>query len=73
SLESARLVGAAHYSGSITAGKNADLLVIDGDPTKNISDIRKVALVFKGAHYYKPQELYPVVGVKPFTASLTLN
>lgn len=73
SLEPARLVGAAHYSGSITAGKNADLLVIDGDPTKNISDIRKVALVFKGSHYYKPDELYPVVGVKPFTASLTLN
>ena len=73
SLEPARLVGAAHYSGSITAGKNADLLVIDGDPTKNISDIRKVALVFKGSHYYKPDELYPVVGVKPFTTSLTLN
>ena len=73
SLEPARLVGAAHYSGSITAGKNADLLVIDGDPTKNISDIRNVALVFKGAHYYKPDELYPVVGVKPFTASLSLQ
>lgn len=73
SLEPARLVGAAHYSGSINVGKNADLLIVDGDPTKNISDIRKVALVFKGPHYYKPQELYPVVGVKPFTASLGLN
>ncbi|HEX5792621.1 MAG TPA: amidohydrolase family protein [Rheinheimera sp.] len=73
SLESARLVGAAHYSGSISVGKNADLLVIDGDPIKSISDIRKVALVFKGAHYYKPEELYPVVGVKPFTASLRLH
>jgi imidazolonepropionase-like amidohydrolase len=73
SLEPARLVGAAHYSGSISVGKNADLLVVDGDPTKNISDIRNVALVFKGGHYYKPAELYPVVGVKPFTASLTLQ
>ena len=73
SLEPARLVGAAHYSGSVTAGKNADLLVIDGDPTQNISDIRKVALVFKGKHYYKPDELYPVLGVKPFTASLSVG
>ncbi len=73
SLESAKLVGAAYYSGSISVGKNADLLLVDGDPTKNMADIRKVALVFKGGHYYKPDELYPVVGVKPFTPSLAVG
>ena len=34
--------------GVIMPGKRADLILVDGDPTKNISDIRKVALVIKG-------------------------
>jgi len=33
--------------GSLQAGLRADFLVIDGDPTKNISDIRKLRWVFK--------------------------
>ena len=66
SLESAKVVGVAHKSGSIEEGKYADLLLIDGDPTKNIADIRKVSLVFKGSNYYKSAELHKVLGVKPF-------
>ncbi|BFM10916.1 hypothetical protein R50072_10690 [Simiduia litorea] len=72
SLECARLVGAAHKTGSITVGKQADMLLIDGDPLKNIADIRKVALVIKGEQMFKPSELYGVLGVKPFTSSPTL-
>ena len=34
--------------GIIAPGKRADLILVDGDPTQNISDIRKVALVIKG-------------------------
>ena len=33
--------------GSLQAGLRADFLVVDGDPTKNISDIRKLRWVFK--------------------------
>ncbi len=33
--------------GSIAPGKNADLVVIKGDPSKNISDIENVEIVFK--------------------------
>ena len=33
--------------GSIARGKFADLIIVDGDPTKNISDIRKVDTVIK--------------------------
>jgi hypothetical protein len=69
SLECARLVGAAHKTGSIAVGKQADLLLIDGDPIKNIADIRKVALVIKGQQYFKPSELHGVLGVKPFAAA----
>jgi imidazolonepropionase-like amidohydrolase len=52
--------------GSITPGKRADLILVDGDPTSNISDIRKVALVIKNGTAYYPSELYEALGVKPF-------
>lgn len=38
--------------GTIEPGKSADLLIIDGDPSKNISDIRKVLSVFKNGVGY---------------------
>jgi len=37
--------------GSIAAGKQADLVVIDGNPAARIADVEKVAMVFKdGVH-----------------------
>ncbi|NJR71763.1 MAG: amidohydrolase family protein [Gammaproteobacteria bacterium] len=53
-------------TGSITVGKDADLILINGDPSKNITDIRKVSVVMKAGALYLPQVLYPAVGVKPF-------
>jgi len=41
-------------SGSIEEGKNADLIIADGDPYKNISDIRNVTTAIKGVHVYDP-------------------
>ena len=52
--------------GSIAPGKLADLILVDGDPTVNISDIRRVALVMKEGVVYNPAEVYPELGVKPF-------
>ena len=52
-------------SGSITPGKQADLILVDGDPTANIADIRKVSLVMKGGTVYYPAEIYPALGVRP--------
>lgn len=52
--------------GSITAGKRADLVLVDGDPTRNISDVRKVALVLKEGKAYYPSEVYDALGIKPF-------
>ncbi|WP_299493828.1 amidohydrolase family protein [uncultured Shewanella sp.] len=67
SINSANLVGAGHLSGSIKEGKNADLILVEGDPTQNMSDIRNVSLVVKDNHFYKTAELYRTLGVKPFT------
>lgn len=66
SLDSAKVVGAAHKTGSIREGKAADLLLVNGDPTQDMKDIRKVSVVFKGNQYFKSAELHKVIGVKPF-------
>jgi imidazolonepropionase-like amidohydrolase len=50
--------------GSITPGKLADMILIDGDPTARISDIRKVDTVVKGGAVMYPAELYPAMGIR---------
>jgi imidazolonepropionase-like amidohydrolase len=52
--------------GSISVGKRADMVLVDGDPTANIADIRKVALVIKQGKAYYPSELDTALGIKPF-------
>jgi imidazolonepropionase-like amidohydrolase len=64
-LNAARIMSMDKDLGSITAGKLADLTLVDGDPTKNISDIRKTVLVVKDGVLYKPSELYSELGVTP--------
>ena len=56
--------------GSIERGKRADLILIDGDPTRDISTIRNVALVLQDGDAYYPAELYAELGVKPFAPAL---
>jgi imidazolonepropionase-like amidohydrolase len=53
--------------GAISPGRRADMILVDGEPTTNISDIRKVALVIKGDVAYVPPEVHEALGVKPFT------
>jgi imidazolonepropionase-like amidohydrolase len=43
--------------GSIAVGKQADLVVLAGDPSRDIADIRKVELVFKQGIGYDPAKL----------------
>ncbi len=47
--------------GSIEVGKEADLIVVDGDPSKNISDIRKVVWVFKDGVGFNSMKLFDSV------------
>ncbi len=51
-----------HDLGTITPGKLADLILVGGDPTRNISDIRKVVLVVKDGTMYDPAKLYATIG-----------
>src|SRR5579883_1968552 len=43
----AKYLGELDHFGTVAAGKQADLVVIDGNPAARISDIRKVKLVFR--------------------------
>ena len=48
-LDAAIAIGREKLVGSIEPGKLADLLVVRGDPTRNISDVRQVERVFLGS------------------------
>lgn len=52
--------------GSITPGKLADLVLVDGDPTTQIGDVRKVALVITRGKLIYPAEVDKALGIKPF-------
>jgi hypothetical protein len=56
-LNGAIYLGREKEIGSVTAGKNADLVVIKGDPSKQISDIENVEIVFKDGIGYDSQKL----------------
>jgi hypothetical protein len=53
-------------AGSISPGKYADVILIEEDPTKDISAIRKINLVIKEGVAYHPAEMYEAMGIKPF-------
>jgi imidazolonepropionase-like amidohydrolase len=44
----ADLCGVLDHLGTVEKGKLADLIIIDADPLENISNIRKLNMVFKG-------------------------
>jgi len=50
--------------GSIQSGKLADMILVNGNPTTNISDIRKIDMVIKDGAVMYPRELYSVLGVR---------
>jgi enamidase len=56
-LNGATYLGRAQQVGSIALGKQADLVVVTGDPSRRISDVRNVQLVFKQGVGYDPAKL----------------
>jgi len=60
-LNGAIALGFDKTIGTIEPGKSADLLIIDGDPSKNISNIRKVLYVFKNGVGYNSKKLFESV------------
>jgi len=56
-LHGATYLGRQDQIGSVAAGKNADLVVIKGNPAAHIEDVEKVEMVFKDGVGYDSQKL----------------
>ncbi len=63
---SAAYVGHSNETGSIRAGKKADMILVEGNPVENISNIRKTKLVIRDGIIYDPAKLYAAISIKPF-------
>lgn len=62
----ARYTRTSNDRGSITPGKLADLVLVDGDPTKDIKDVRKVSAVVTRGYVVYPGEIDAALGIAPF-------
>lgn len=56
-LNGAIYLGRDKEIGSVALGKNADLVVIKGDPSKQVSDVENVEIVFKDGVGYDSRKL----------------
>jgi imidazolonepropionase-like amidohydrolase len=61
----ARAMGMEKDSGTVEAGKRADVILVEGNPLESISDIRKVSVVFAAGKRYQPAALWTSVGFQP--------
>jgi hypothetical protein len=57
SFNGAKFLGEDARVGSIAVGKQADLMIVKGNPAANISDIEKVEIVFKDGIGYDSEKL----------------
>jgi hypothetical protein len=56
-IAAARAMQLDARTGSLDPGKQADLVIIDGDPLANIRDVRQVRLVVKAGQVYDPNQM----------------
>ena len=64
-LQAAQVAGQGADLGTLEQGKLADLVLVDGDPTQRISDLRRPVMVVKGGRVYDPAKVYAGIGVSP--------
>src|SRR6184192_385788 len=68
-LTPALVMGVNKDRGVIAAGKLADMVIIDGDPTQNIRDTNKIVTVIKGGRVYDPGAIEKALGIVPRQAA----
>ncbi|NZA25582.1 amidohydrolase family protein [Luteimonas sp. SJ-92] len=68
-LTPAEAMGSTADLGAIAPGRYADMLLIDGDPIRDVGDLRRIDAVFKGGDRYDPAELERALGIAPSAAA----
>jgi hypothetical protein len=63
--ESAAVMKREKEYGRLAPGYVADLILVDGDPTLNMADIRKVRTVIRGDRRYDSAKLFSAIGIAP--------
>ncbi|MEP9404367.1 amidohydrolase family protein [Sphingomonas silueang] len=66
-------LGNDQQAGSIARGKLADFLLLPGDPTRDLKELHRIAMVVKDGTLYFPSQIYPAFGVKPFAPAPRLT
>src|SRR6266480_1763799 len=61
----ALVMGVNKDRGVIAPGKLADMILVDGDPTKNIRDINNITTVIKDGKVYDPADIEKALGITP--------
>jgi imidazolonepropionase-like amidohydrolase len=64
--DAARILERGDSLGRIAPGMLADLVLVDGDPTRDLGALRRTRLVLRDGRIYFPDALYRAVGVRPF-------
>ncbi|TDM09586.1 MAG: amidohydrolase [Ideonella sp. MAG2] len=70
---SAKVAGLAQDVGAIEVGQRADLILVNGDPTRDINAIRRVQLVFRDGVMLDPAHVWRAHGITPFAALPTIQ
>ncbi|MBP6899063.1 MAG: amidohydrolase family protein [Burkholderiaceae bacterium] len=64
--QAARISGTLADRGQVAPGRLADLLLVEGDPTQRITDLRRVSLVITQGGLLRPRRVHQALGLKPF-------
>jgi imidazolonepropionase-like amidohydrolase len=67
SYDMATYLGQDEDLGSIEKGKYADFFLVPGDPTQDLSELRRIRMVVSDGVVYYPSEIYPWFGIRPFS------
>lgn len=65
-IGAARHMGSEKQIGSITRGKKAYLVLVNGDPSRNLADLLKAETVLKGSKMFRSAEIHGALGIRPF-------
>jgi imidazolonepropionase-like amidohydrolase len=52
--------------GTVARGKRANLILVDGDPTRDVGALRRIRLVMHEGAVIFPEEVYAAMQIRPF-------